>query len=90
MAGKFTFKEIRLLAAQSCIYVEMKDGFECFLEAGEEVSVQELLEKDENLMNLTKPASQTTHVSEPIEIPCISGTSQNEDQDPINNSSDPN
>lgn len=68
----------------------MKDGFECFLEAGEEVGVQELLEKDENLMNLTKPASQTTHVSEPIEIPCISGTSQNEDQDPINNSSDPN
>lgn len=53
----------------------MKDGFECFLEAGEEVGVQELLEKDENLMNLTKPASQTTHVSEPIEIPCISGTS---------------
>ena len=90
MAGKFTFKEIRLLAAQSFIYVKMKDGFECFLEAGEEVGVQELLEKDENLMNLTKPASQTTHVSEPIEIPCISGTSQNEDQDPINNSSDPN
>ena len=68
----------------------MKDGFECFFEAGEEVGVQELLEKDENLINLTKPALQTTHVSEPIEIPCISGTSQNEDQDPINNSSDPN
>ncbi|PFX34481.1 hypothetical protein AWC38_SpisGene630 [Stylophora pistillata] len=56
---------------------------------GEEVSVQELVDKDESLMNLTKPASQTTRVSEPTEIPYNSGTSQNEDQDPVNNSSDP-
>ena len=89
LAGEFTFKEIRLLAGQGCIYLKIKDGFECFLEDRKEVSVQELADKDENLTNLTKPASQTSHVSEPIEIPCINGTSQNEDQDPLNNFSDP-
>jgi hypothetical protein len=33
-AGEFSFKEIKLLAGQGCIYVTLKDGFECLLEDG--------------------------------------------------------
>lgn len=52
-AGEFSFKEVKLLAGQGCIYVTLKEGFECLLDdyfedSSKEGSSNEDKEVDDN------------------------------------------